>query len=293
MRRMLQQTASRRGAFAACVLVLLVMSLLPRSWSGWLGGFHSLSVRLVAPIAEPVTWMSRWVLPGRGSSVEDEVVAELRREAERFQALYLRERERTADLERRIREFQQGLAFTEMPVRQVSAAVIGRGADGAGGSLLVRAGARQGVEVNNVVTAGGVQVVGQVVRTGSRQCEVRLLTAVGTGRVLGVVMLEDGTMGPLASLFPLRGRGVLQGEVEYRGTSGEVRVGQVVRLRDDQWPRSAAMLVLGRVEEVRTIAGGRPLVTVRPTLDLERLSEVIVRTHPSEEDGGGGSGGGG
>jgi hypothetical protein len=57
-----------------------------------------------------------------------------------------------------------------------------------------------------------------------------------------------------------------------------VAVGQVVRLRDEHWPASAQMHVLGRVESVekKESAPLRSVVVVRPEIDPRRVSRVVI-----------------
>lgn len=87
------------------------------------------------------------------------------------------------------------------------------------------------------------------------------------------------------------GRAVLEGEVfspaggagSGRG-GGRVRVGAVVRVLDDSWPRSAQMLVIGDVERVEEKANGRQRLVVRPRYELSRLSEVMLRFVAEDEE---------
>lgn len=282
MTRVAQQQSSRRASLTAAVALLLVLSVLPPSWGAWLSPLGDVARVLIAPIQQPVYRLARWLVPARGARPEDAELTALRQERDRFQALWLREQQRAADLERRMVELQRGVALTEIPVRQVPSTVIGHGSEGVGGELVVRAGSGQGVEVNNVVTAAGVQIVGRVTRVGIRQSQVRLLTDFATGQVQGRLMRGEQDRGPLVLLKPLRAGGVLQGQVEYRSGEPAVEPGALVRLEDDTWPRSAAMLVVGVVEDVSTTVGGRAIVRVRPAVDLDRLSEVVVRTNPEE-----------
>jgi len=280
MSRYSQQGSSRRFAFPACLAVLALLAVLPSRLTMWLTGVSGVARFAIAPIQEPVYHLARWLSPGRGTKVDDPLVGKEREEKERFQALWLREQQRVAELERRIAELQHGVLVSEVPVRQVATTVIGHASE-PGGELLIRAGSSQGVEANNVVTAGGVQIVGRVSRAGSRTSQVRLLTDRSTGKVMGVVMTGEGSTGPTCSLTP--GNGVLAGPVEYRSGDPEIHQGQLVRLLDSQWPRSASMLVLGEVVSVELLLG-RPVITVRPTLDLQRLSEVVARTNPDEAE---------
>ena len=63
-------------------------------------------------------------------------------------------------------------------------------------------------------------------------------------------------------------------------------VGQLVRVDDKSWPRNAQMaLVIGAIERPpEPDSVGWYIVTVKPTLDLERLSEVVLRISPEEPE---------
>lgn len=287
-------SARRSGTFTAVVAIMMVLSLLPARWSGWVASIADLAALVVRPVSGPVYAIARWLAPARGQAViDDPTMAGIIEERERFRTLWLREQERTVDLERKIQDLQHGRAYSELPVRQVITSVIGHSSEGTVGELVLRASSGAGVEINNVVTAAGVQIVGRVSRVGLQQSFVRLLTDPASKQVRGRVMRADDTKGPICALFPLKSGDGLQGQVEYRSGEPEVEVGQVVRLDDDQWPRSASMLVIGRIEEVTTTTGGRPVIRVRPTVDLSRLSEVVVRSNPSDEIKGASSAGGG
>lgn len=90
----------------------------------------------------------------------------------------------------------------------------------------------------------------------------------------------DGPVRPLARLDPV-GDGTLRGPVEIQdGAQPELKPGTIVRLADpDRWPLHAQMLVVGIVERVYP-SPDQPLrsnIVVRPTLELERVSNVVLR----------------
>ncbi|MEM7623130.1 MAG: hypothetical protein AAF235_07980 [Planctomycetota bacterium] len=93
-------------------------------------------------------------------------------------------------------------------------------------------------------------------------------------------------------LFPTEG-GRLRGDAEVlnptaaRPNPPVPEPGMLVRLLDASegaWPRTARWLVVGVVERVDRNPEQplRPLITVRPTVQLRRLSEVVLRI-PIEE----------
>jgi cell shape-determining protein MreC len=133
-----------------------------------------------------------------------------------------------------------------------------------------------------------VQLVGKVIRVGPRTSFVRLLTDLTAGTIDGRIMSSAETPGPICKhLSPVGGR-KLQARVRVEKDQTAPEEGQIVRLLDDRWPRNAQMLVIGVIAEKPTVdSTGWYVVTVKPTLDLERLSEVLLRiAAPETEDKG-------
>lgn len=101
-------------------------------------------------------------------------------------------------------------------------------------------------------------------------------------------MLDNPEARLLCQLEPI-GNGTLRGPVfrpeapagSPEASAPEPAVGQTVRLDDDadRWPRHAQMLIIGRVERVDPNPDMplRKIITVRPTLALDRVSEVVLR----------------
>src|SRR5204863_1485684 len=147
--------------------------------------------------------------------------------------------------------------------------VIGAGAEPFG-QITVRAGKRDGVEMNTVATTVGVQPVGRVVRVSSRQCDIRLINEVSSSNVKlkGVIMLSDSARGPVCLLSAVTD-GKLQGVVGAEAGDKAPAVGQIVRLVDDKWPRSAQMLVIGSIQRVEPDSTGRHITPLAPTGALE------------------------
>jgi hypothetical protein len=92
-------------------------------------------------------------------------------------------------------------------------------------------------------------------------------------------MLDDDAGSGLECLLSPSADNTLRGPVEdARGI--EPSPGQIVRLADsDRWPASAQMLLVGRVESVEPDPNQplRKVVIVRPSLKLDRVSEVVLR----------------
>jgi len=269
---------------AASVVVLLAAALVPTRWSAWAGWIGDRADMLIAPVEQPVHSLAGWLRPRRDARPED--VVKLEREIDLWKQRFLRLSAEHDELKDKVeKQFGAGALYSELPPKQMLRPVIGLSSD-PGGQLTIRAGTRDGVELNAIATTEGVQLVGKVVKVASRICFVRLITDLSAGSIDGVIMSSDTVLGPACkALHPVTGR-KLQGRVRIEGNQAPPAIGQVVRLTDDRWPRSARMLVIGTISEQPTLepATGWYLITVRPTVELERLAEVLLRFSPSEPD---------
>jgi cell shape-determining protein MreC len=241
-------------------------------------GLGNIAGMVVAPVSGPVLHAARWLAPGDGLRPDQRAAYE--NEIAQWKTLYQQELKREEDLRRQVEMLSRGSLPGELPLVQLIRQVVGATPDGSG-QLMVRAGKKDGVEVNSVAATEGVQLVGRVSEIGSRTCWVRLLTDKATGAVRARIMVDDQTMGAKCSLSPVGG-GLLQGRVANDGPAP--KEGQLVRLDDEAWPRSSQMLVLGRIERVEPDPVGWKIITVKPTVDLQRVSEVVLRITPSAGD---------
>ncbi len=272
---------SSKGMLVAALAVLAVLALVPQRWGRWANSIGNAALLITAPVTQPIYQSTAWLMGSPGTE-NTSALAAAQRERDQFRTLWLQEQSRVRELERTIVELQKGSLAAELPVQQLIRKVIGGSSDGSGGQIQIRTGTRDGTEVNTVVTTGGVQLVGKVVRVSSRVSEARLITDVKAGYIGGVIMLPGEVRGPRVNLHPI-GDGRLQGYVEYGAGQG-AELGQVVRLEDEQWPRSARMLVLGTVIDVDKSLAGRQRIIVKPTVELARLSEVVLRVTPMEAE---------
>lgn len=292
-RRAHQQGEGDRPLLVA-VLLLLVLTLLPHNWvrpAAWLGDLVEL---VSAPVAQPLRSLGGWLAPARAGEPEPEAIAQLRRQVEEYKTLYERARARNDDLLRQMEQLRLMVELNpSVSTLLLTAPVIGETTDPGSRQLLIRAGTRQGVNINDVVAVEGVQLFGSVVEVSARTSWIRPITAPASGYIRGAIMIEDGrSIG--CSLQPT-GEGTLRGDAAYDpadpDAAAAIAVGQTVRLDDGEWPTSAQMLVLGLVEAVEPAPDSplRRVVVVRPTVALERVTEVIVRVSEpaaSGEEGG-------
>jgi cell shape-determining protein MreC len=283
------------------LVVLVITSFLPPGWGEWAGAFGRLVRFFVAPISQPVRGLTGWLSPPDERGPETQVVRSLEDQAESYRQQLLRTRQENEQLRDLIAELQRGIRLNpDLPVRQMHAAVIGNSSDLESSLMWIRAGSSDGVDVNSVATARGLQLLGRVVASDGKTCHVQPITSRRAGQIRGVVMLAETAVGPECLLEP-QGDGTFRGPVEdlrewpsgvplapdhSAGQPVRAVVGQSVRLRDPNWPKSSQMLMVGTVESVEPAPDQplRQIVTVRPTLRLERVSEVVLRLSTPGDD---------
>jgi cell shape-determining protein MreC len=270
----------------AVALLLVCASVLPARYSEWVAKPGDLAARLIAPASHPISMVARWFVPAERGRRNDRVQAAAEQEREYFRMLWHREQQENERLRRIIQELQQGVRHADLPVRRVMRPVIGTSSDGAGGLLKVLAGTVQGIEKNAVATTAGVQLVGRTIDARSRLSHIRLITdSRSRERIRGVIMTAEDARGSICLLHPI-GDGRLQGQVESGTDRTPAEVGQLVRLDDEEWPRHSQMLVIGRIERVERGTHGWQFIVVRPTVDLERVKEVVLLFTPDLETAG-------
>ncbi len=267
--------------------LLVVVALLPARFTRWLEWFADPVAAVLAPISAPTRQLTTWLLPLKTDpEKEGEAVQGLRREVESLTQQHLRDEQEIVRLKR---EMEEALLIKilnpDTPVRQLSVPVIGTSSDLASSMLTVRAGSKQGVTPNTVVVTPSLQLLGRVAEVSARTCLVQPITSkAATNTMLVRVMTDNAAARPLAILNPV-GDGTLRGPVEGEG-GVEIKRGTVVRLDDpDRWPRHAQMLVVGVIEDIGASPENplRRIITVRPTVRLERVSDAVLRV-PDESD---------
>lgn len=281
-----------RRLLTLTLVVLAIFGLLPIKITAWARHLGVVPDFLIAPISHPLTKIGAFF--SRDGAGKDES-AELRaikreRDVERLRADQAEE-----EVQRLAKLLEQFKVMAELvqdqPPRQIPAPVYASPSDLGGKLLRVRAGSREGVIENSVAVATGLQLVGKVVEVSSRTCGVLPITSKGAGSLRAVVVIEKaGASGSSASgerlecVLDAVGNGTLRGPVTYRvdtaGVPIKVQVGQIVRLYDDSWPRSAQYLTVGKVEAVDPSPSSlqRQIITVRPTIErLDGVKDVILR----------------
>lgn len=282
-------SGSSKGRMMLPLVIALLagLSVLPTRWSGWVGQLSRLVVIPTGPLSGYVVSVTRSVLsPPEPPRAEELRLLEEQKQA--YETLYLREREQTQRLREYIKELQQGLALNpDAKVQPLIVPVIGTSADLASGMLCLRKGTAE-VDHNTVATTTGLQLVGRVTSTSGPACYVAPITRKGAGKLAAAVMTGEGRP-VLGTILTPTGDGRLKGDVlRLEGEEGPIPTpepGQLVRLLDDGWPSSSRMLIVGRIESVGPSPEDplRPVIVVRPTLNIERVSEVVLRLQAAGE----------
>ncbi|HYE60533.1 MAG TPA: rod shape-determining protein MreC [Phycisphaerales bacterium] len=287
------QNAKTRQLLPLTFVILVLLAFTPVRWVSWLSSFSQLMQTLVAPVSHPLAGLSRWLSPADRGPPDPEAVRALEDTIEETKVQLYQALSENDRLRAMVKELQRGMALDpDLRVLQITVPVIGSAGDMADPMLTVRAGRKQGVDRNTIATAHGLQLVGRVVDAGDRTATVAPITSKSSGGLSAVILLDESSASGLACTLLARGDGTLHGDVEDRYDTAtnqpiEPKVGAEVRLRDpNHWPRSAQMLLVGRVESVEPSPKQplRKVVTVRPTIpNLERVSEVYLRIVPESD----------
>ena len=270
------------------VVVLLIGSFLPSSVLAPVSWFGDLLATVAAPVSQPMRALAGWLSPPGAGPVAPAELAELQRQLDQYKTMYERMRQRNKDLLDQMETARLLIAINpDVRTRYLTAPVIGATSDPAGQALQIRAGQAQGVHINDVIVVEGVQLFGKVIRAGRRTSWILPISAMASGTIEGRIMLDELPDGLACKLSPTRD-GLLKGDVAgSRDENPTLTPGLTVRLSDSTWQASAQMLVIGTVVSVGQAPDSplRSVVVVRPTVALDRATEVIVRIAESTETG--------
>lgn len=285
---MMQSHPARRLIIAAAVL--LILTIIPWPIADFLDGPL---YQIIMPISEPLAHVSAIMRPPRQVTAEqaeeiDQLIIELNTRAERIFFL-----ERQLDLlQHQLSEltslYQEDPDVIYLPVRRGTGETSAARAN----AFQVNAGSRQGVTRGSIALTPYRQLVGRVQSVDTLTSSVIPLTHPGT--VLSVRIeagapgLEDDQPGSLEA----DAKGRLIGLFDSRIT---LPPGTIVRLCDDDvWGRSNTGLVVGQVEHCEPYPEHslHQRVFVKPTVDVTRLSELLLKI-PDSGHGSNGSRGSG
>ncbi len=294
-------------ALVAATLFLAVLSFLPARFGQWTNQLQTMPSLVFAPVQGVVYWLAS-LATREGVTASSEALRELEDDRDQWMAIARRFEAENTDLRRQLSRHVAGALTPDPGLRFARATVIGPA--GAPGShvLRLRAGSGDGVTRGTVAVVDSVQIVGQVERAGPATSTLVLITERGQPPLDAAIFPdgEPGTVAPLKCQLNTPGDGTLKGLLEYPETrAGETRpaarVGQTVHLDDRAWPANARMLVLGTIIDMQPYKDSplRQIITVRPTVKIDRVTEVILRI-PTDNlaqgdtdrprDGGGGGG---
>ncbi|NOG54252.1 MAG: hypothetical protein HND57_07980 [Planctomycetes bacterium] len=271
--------------------LLLALVILPWPLGDLLDGP---AVQMLMPISEPLAHLSATVRPPRravpGDAEEiDQLLVELNTRDERI--FYL---ERQVDLlQHQLSEltslYQEDPDVVYLPVRR------GTGGTSAGraNAFQVNAGTRQGVTRETVAITPYRQLIGRVQRVDTLTASIIPIihpeTVLSVRIEAGADGLQDDEPGSLKADEQGRLSGLFDSGIMFPP-------GSVVRLCDDDvWGHSNTGLIVGFVEycEPYPQHSLHQLVSVKPTIDIMRLSDMLLkipqrRPDVPPSDGGGG-----
>jgi cell shape-determining protein MreC len=256
------------------LIALALFSFAPASWTGWVKAARNPLETALIPVSDPV---SSLLARAREPAVEEDPrVADLERQVQQERLLRAQAEQRIGQLRAMVRDLQAGLTIApDAPARSIWASIVGYSPDPREGLIIAGRGARHGVtEGQTVALARGVHLVGRVVDVSARTSRIIPITHRRAGLIEALVMTDDPTSGFEALLLP-EGDGTLTGELVADAIG--VEEGQVVRLRDEAWPATSQMVVVGRVTEVGRKENQRLTVVVTPEVNVARVSEVVLR----------------
>ena len=284
---MSRNSPNPRAFLSVTVLVLLALSLAPTGLTGWLRHARPAAMFAIAPLSGQLERIGGAFRKGRTSSdPEDRSVEQLERALVELEARNNSLLSELFRLERRVEQLGRlrvatGIDTIAVPATRV-ASMLGSG------SIEVRPGVGSGVEVNGVAIApGGLQIVGLVTETSPATATVQLLTdrrfepslvvGVVSGAGVTIASTEELARLPLVQVTPT-GRGTLVAEEVELAVADRIAVGDVMRVLDETWPRSAQLLVVGRVTRIDET--DEPLfkrVVVTPEVDPTRVRSLLLR----------------
>ncbi|MFT5422616.1 MAG: hypothetical protein ACI89L_000381 [Phycisphaerales bacterium] len=264
------------------VALLIVTSLLPARFSTpWVKPLGAQSTVVFAPVARTFNLVGQLftrpaleadaIDPGTAKAAIDDLQARNRRLQSENDEL----RQRNAELTNR------GSIRPQTPVRLMLRPVTEPG----GRLMRVRGGEGDGVTLNTFATSGLTQLVGRVVGIENRTSIIQPITASDAPKVNARVLFDPGNAAGLACVLESMGDGTLTGPVTVEGRGSglsgapTITAGQTVVLNDDRWPAHAQFFVLGLVESVvdHPVTSTRKIITVIPTVDVRRVSEVYLQ----------------
>lgn len=203
----------------------------------------------------------------RGVRAENE---RLKRELGELQGAFQQERARAE----RTRQLEGLLGFQdEIRIETIAAGVIGAGASPDFRTLTIDRGSNAGVTRNMAVIAP-TGVVGRVVTLTAHAAKVQML--IDRNAAAGALVERSRAQGVVV------GAGLELLRMDYVAVTADVKTGDTIVTSgiDGIYPKG---FVIGKVETVEAGNGIYKVIRVRPSVDFNRLEEVlVVKTPPSQ-----------
>lgn len=295
---MAQAAMSPRMRTTVAVLLLIALALAPTRFTRWLGFLRDPTMTIIAPISGPASALSIALRRGSGSGTHEELeLDEARSELHQYRDLYNKAIDRVNELESLVTELQRGIhplgGYRFTPLE--ATARVAR--NSAAGTIEINRGRHHGVKSGTVaLTRRTQQIIGIVSRVGLMTSTIDVVTQkrAETRLIRAVVMPRDPVdPSSLRSIVNCQIKAVGDGSFITELTipadvAASITPGQEVRIKDDQWPATAQMSLIGRVVRVEETADKHPLhrhLRIKPDFDsdLTRVSSMIL--HIPVDDG--------
>ena len=259
--------------FGGVATAVLIAALVPVGWlAPWTTRASELAYLPLVPLGD-LAMMTRHAIeqPQRSqpSQAEVDLIIEERNDTRRrlFAATA-----RIEELEARVQELSR-LPFDESnPSRRlIHARIVARSADRIRGVVRLNAGVQRGVEAGAIAVDQGDALVGRVLESPGPTSAFLVPVATGGRLIDGVLAVADGA---IVLQLEAKGHG-FEASVDRRVS---VQVGDIVRLLDSSWPRSAQGMRIAEVTAIRPRESNpnRTELLLAPISDAHRLSRVLL-----------------
>ncbi len=275
-------TVRRIPPLALVVTLIVLLGLCPTRWIAPLtGDLSSVLWVPLSPLSHGATAARLWLRPRPNTPSIDEATAVAEREY--YRGLWHAERIQTELLEKKLRlyEVTVGGASRGVAVRLASANVISRTPGSGGLALKVNVGSQHGIAAGDIAVVDGDAIVGRVApEVGAVTSVVVSMADRSVGRFDAYIVPAAQEKSNRPQVIPVQligdGTGQVRGDIDL--PSG-VRPGDLVRLKDSQWPRGAQGMRVGVVTEVKR-KDAQPLrgeVFVQPAIDPAMVGELVLK----------------
>lgn len=283
-------------AFFLAVVITVVLAFLPARWLGPTSDLAAVVNVPLMPFRHIGKQLQGWLRPpvdAIGRAGDENLEQQLWEERAEFERLYHESQLRITELQDIIQQLQQvPLEELNSGVKPLAASVTGSNPRSRSGIADLNRGQRHGVIPGTIAVYAGVHLIGQVSEVNELSCKLLPITSAAIQPMRARVLPQDQPERPITDaplvLLESLGDGRFEAEIEH---IHPVNAGDVVRLDDDSWPRTAQAMILGLVERVEPKDENRLLnrLIIRPRYQLSQLSHVALKielTHDQPSEGG-------